>query len=292
MENLFSSALDEKLTQQIVSHSKERIDYIIEQERKVLESAGIDPSFLNAGDHKSGIEVSQRFQPGKIEVPLQNLQIDDTEDELDMDYSSVPYDMNENSGGAEEKNHANSDSDSEFYIADEDEDMESMVGSLGGDEEKFEEMDQELPEEAGSDFLLPEEDEEQMEEDMESIKDKDGNETSYEDDFMNDIQSEADEDFAGQENIMAAASASFSDDDDLEGGAVGSSKEKKASVADDTPTGEEGFVPDILPSDFGMDGVSGDDKNAAAFFTNAFSGQQGDKSKRNQVKRKRIKKGL
>jgi hypothetical protein len=290
MEDLFSTALDEKLTQQIVSHSKERIDYIIEQERKVLESAGIDPSFLNAGNHESGIEASQRSQPCKMKVPLQNLQIADAEE--DMDYSSVPHDMNENSGGVEEKNHANSDSDSEFYIADEDEDMESMVGSLGGDEEKFEEMDTELPEEARSDFLLPEEDEEQMEEDMESIKDKDGNETSYEDDFMNDIQAEADDDFEGQDDIMAAASASFSDDDDLEGGAVGSSKEKKASVADDTPTGEEGFVPDVLPSDFGMDGVSGDDKNAAAFFASAFSGQQGDKSRRNQVKRKRIKKGL
>lgn len=282
MESLFSTALDEKLTQQIVSHSKEKIDYIIEQERKLLETAGIDPSFLNAGNQESGIQASQKFQPGKFEVPLQNLQVDSIEEVSDM---------NENSGGAEEKDHANSEADSEFYIADEDEDMENMVGSLGGDEEAFEEMDTELPEESKSDFILPEEDEEQMEEDMENIKDKDGNETSYEDDFMNDIQSEADEDFEGQEDIMAAASASFNADD-IEGGATGSSKEKKASVADDTPTGEEGFVPDVLPTDFGMDGISGDDKNAAAFFASAFEGQQGDKSKRNQVKRKRIKKGL
>ena len=62
-------------------------------------------------------------------------------------------------------------------------------------------------------------------------------------------------------------------------------------IGDDAPTGEEGYTPDVLPVDYGIDKVSSEDGRSGGamdFFMNAMEGVEGDKSRRNNVARKRI----
>lgn len=273
LEQLFIEAIEHRLNDEIIRSSKEKIEKMVRMEQEILKAAGINPDFLMSPIIKRGL-VGQ-FPEKEPVLPMQEVEKEPEEKIRGLDTSNVIMPTLEQNDQEEE-----------------DEDDEMFVGSLGGDEEEFEDMDAELSEEEKAEFLLPEEDEEEVEqelseeeEDMDVIKDKNGNETRYEDDFMNDIQDEIDDFDDGMDDIMAAASASFKDDDDMSGGATAST----SKVANDAPTGEDGFVPDILPTDFGMNGVAGDDKSAADFFTKAMMGQTGDTAKRNQIVRKRIK---
>lgn len=157
-----------------------------------------------------------------------------------------------------------------FELGDEDEDYnESVASGLGGDEANFDDLDQELPQEVIEDIL--------PEKAMPTVKNKEGEEDSYEDDFMNDIQSEIDEDDI-EDSVIAAAAASNrkpSPDSEVRG--------------NDAPTGEEGYIPDILPVDLGIDKVSGDRNMATEFFVAALEGKSGDKANRDKITRKRIK---
>jgi hypothetical protein len=284
LENLFVEAIEHKLNDEIIRESKTRIQTIVEQEQAILKSAGINPDFLISPVQHSGIsrqlEAVGQFPDAEPVLPLQEkIRGLDTSNAVMPEPASDYLKTEEN------------------YLpnGNEEDDDEMFVGSLGGDEEEFDKMDETLSEEDRAEFLLPEDDDDEVErelshedeeeDDMDMIKDKNGNETEYEDDFMNDIQSEVDDFDDGMDDIMAAAAGSFKDTDNLEGGATGSS----GKVASDAPTGEDGFVPDVLPTDFGMNGVAGDDKSAADFFTKAMMGQTGDKSLRNNITRKRIK---
>jgi len=150
---------------------------------------------------------------------------------------------------------------------------------------KFEDLDTPITEDSQEDLIF-------NAEDAVATKDKDGNETTYTDPLMADLQAEA-EDYEGdgQDSVMAAAAASHKS-----GGArvssVGEDDVDANSFPDDIPIDEGGApssTPDILPVDLDLDKVSEGNDSAMDFFTSAMNGFEGDKSKRNQVKQVRRK---
>lgn len=264
--NTFADAIEFKLNDEIINRSQIKINALIETEKKILQSAGINPDFL----------VSPIMQPSGISRGLKSY----TETELPAidpeklkNYGTSDHPMTKEELNSEPNN----------YI-DMTEDDEDSYGSLGGDEEDFDNMDVVLPDKAIEE--MEDLKDEVGEKDM-PIKDKEGNDSGYEDDFMNDLQMEAEESDGLGDDIMAAAAASFDDDDDdLDGGYTGggSSGDKKSSSYDDTP--RETNTPDILPSDLGL-GSATDANAGAQLFASAIMGQTGDKSKRNGVRRVR-----
>lgn len=114
-------------------------------------------------------------------------------------------------------------------------------------------------------------------EDM-SVRNKDGGETGYDDEIMADAQAMAEDEFCGQDDVIAAAAGS------LEAG----SKDPKR-IGDDTPRDEGGALsstPDVLPVDLGIDKAS-TDEGGMDFFNGLIDGARGDKSARNGIRRKR-----
>lgn len=127
-------------------------------------------------------------------------------------------------------------------------------------DENFDDLDQELP---------------QTEEPVMGVKDKQGNETEYEDDIMSDAQEMADND--GYEYMSdPAPSVSAA----KRAGALVSNVNDFASDAPVSDGGER-VGPDTLPLDLGIDSVAGDTRKGADFFNQIMSGVQGDKSQRN-----------
>lgn len=153
-----------------------------------------------------------------------------------------------------------------------DTDSISIGSHLGASEEEFKNMDDELPQDT---FVMPNnnDDEDEEEDRPMPVKDKDGKPAAYENDYMNDLQQEVEDDEFGDDPAIAAADGHVNDSED-------------DTFADDTP--RESSTPDVLPMDYGLDSVVKNDQSAASFFTAAIEGKQGDKTKRNGIKRKRI----
>lgn len=155
---------------------------------------------------------------------------------------------------------------------DEDDEVETAGEGLADiTEDEAEEMDDELPQ-----SFLSQNDE--KEEEM-TIKNKEGKEVGYDDELMADIQSMA-EDFEGNDGLVnedpALAAASY---------------KTKASVSTvkEIPDDGANISLDVLPTDYDIEKVSGNNHGAADFFNKAFFGVEGDKSKRNQTKKKVLK---
>jgi hypothetical protein len=168
------------------------------------------------------------------------------------------------------------------------EDDFSMAAGLGASEEEFDNYDEALPEEAQSEFILPGEDKEEIQ--TMPIKDKDGNQSGYDDPIMAELQEELEDG-----SLDGYADDDYDYDDDEREFEEDVSVKPRARVSgvvgNDAPTGEDGYTPDVLPVDFGIDKVSSEDGRSGGamdFFNNAFDGIQGDKSRRNNVSRKRI----
>jgi len=141
--------------------------------------------------------------------------------------------------------------------------------SMGSKIDELEE--EELPENVQNDFKEFEE---------MGVKNKDGEETGYEDEIMADAQAMAESDeFGDQGSIFADAAGSF-------GG------EKDPDVfGDDTPKEEGGgpsLTPDVLPVDLGIEQASSS-KGGMDFFGKVLDGEKGDKAARNKITRKKRK---
>lgn len=152
----------------------------------------------------------------------------------------------------------------------EDEDQDTLIFSTNDDDTKEEDSDM-------------------------SVKNRLGQDTEYEDETMRLAQEALDNDeFELPSSIAADASASFldsEDEDELEGGATEDGfipkKERKSPKGSgfdrsDVPTGEDGYVPDVLPVDYGIDKISGEgtDRESTDFFMKLMQGASGDKSRR------------
>jgi hypothetical protein len=169
----------------------------------------------------------------------------------------------------------------------------SMASGLGASEEEFDKFDDELPEEAKKDFVLPGQNDEEDEEEFMPVKDKEGKEAGYSDPVMADLQAELE---SGGLDGVGDGGYDFEDEEKefKEDSGIKPRARVSTIIGDDTPTGEDGYTPDVLPVDFGINSVNsetGDYKGAMDFFTNAMSGLQGDKSRRNSVSRKRLSTG-
>jgi hypothetical protein len=142
----------------------------------------------------------------------------------------------------------------------EDEDLEEMF-SDGGEESEFSSMDEDLPEDLREELIFPGDTD---------MKDKDGNNAKYEDEFMADIQEEFGEDFEeGFDPDPAPTPA------------------KKKIITSSIPNDVADNELDLLPVDIGIQKVSsesGDASSSADFFMAALNGQTGDKSRRNAVR--------
>lgn len=133
----------------------------------------------------------------------------------------------------------------------------------------YEVVEEELPEKIQEEF-----------EDM-VVKTKSGEETGYEDEIMADAQAMAEEEFDGQEDVIAAAA-----------GSLGGAKRGLSRIGDDSPRYDGGIVsntPDVLPVDLGIEKASTDD-GGMAFFGHVIKGEKGDKAARNKVTKKKRKK--
>ena len=158
-----------------------------------------------------------------------------------------------------------------------DEEVETALDSLAMiTEEEAKDLNEELP----ATFF---EAEGEVEEEIMSTKDKSGEEATYDDSLMADIQAMAEDD----DYIGASDSGLVSEDPALQS----ASSPSKAAVSDlkefPNDVGENGI--DVLPADFGINSISSDNKCAVDFFVKAISGEQGDKSQRNSLNRKPIK---
>lgn len=241
----FVETIDGSLDQSIVHASQAKINLVIEQEKSLLRSAGIDPDTMLLGSFPSEAYTPEPKIISKESPPI-----------------ACPIIPLTQITPLEEKSVEDEDNDAIF------------IGSLGGEDDDFDEMDTALPEDLVEKLSSPKDDM--------TVRDKAGNETSYDDDFMRDIQDEIDGDDDGMDSIMAAASASMNGTSDTDGGATSSSKRS------DAPTGEEGYVPDVLPVDLGLSSVTESDASATSFFESALTGRQGDKTKRDGVGRKSL----
>ena len=169
----------------------------------------------------------------------------------------------------------------------------NMASGLGASEEDFDKFDDELPEEAKKEFVLPGQDDEEEEEELMPVKDKEGKDVGYSDPVMADLQAELE---SGGLDGIGDDGYDFEDEEKefQEDSGIKPRARVSSVIGDDTPTGEDGYTPDVLPVDFGINSVNsenGDYKGAMDFFTNAMSGIQGDKSRRNSVSRKRLSTG-
>lgn len=192
------------------------------------------------------------------------------------------------------------------------EDFEKMDEALASSDEspykepeispvKGEEVEEEEDDEDDNLFFDEEEDNtaqdepENREEDM-ATKNRFNQDVEYQDDIMREAQEMAESggEFELPSSVAADAASSFLDgdeDDDLEGGATedGFIPKKERSQPkgsgferNDASTGEDGYVPDVLPVDFGINKIAGDgsDKDSVDFFTRLMMGQEGDRSRR------------
>ena len=152
-----------------------------------------------------------------------------------------------------------------FTSKDDDEEMEELAEDVVDEHPS---MDQELDEETKQEFSKM------------VVKNKQGEEVGYDDDFMADVQAMAEDD-DGQDDTIFRDAAGSMDRKTFTG---------KTSIPSDSPVDDSGMEGnDILPVDFGMDGVAGDPRAAADFFTKAMFGQKGETRNRNQVRRKQEK---
>lgn len=269
----FASAIDFSLDSDIRRYSMDKIQKAIDTEKALLQSVGIDPSFLEAAPVQTGLshqlESVMSVTPEISESGLTLLNNEDkiSEPEIEEKEESGYIDM------LEDDDEDDDEDDTDF----------DMGGSLGGDVDDFEAMDTMLPDK------VIEEMEDLKGDEPVPVMNKDGEEEGYEDDFMNDLQAEAEEGGL-DDDILAAASASYDNDDEeggYTGGSSGSHEKKKATIGNDGPTGEEGYDLDVLPVDLGLGKVSEDSSAGADFFAAALMGKTGDTTKRNSVKRVR-----
>lgn len=148
----------------------------------------------------------------------------------------------------------------------EDENEFGVADSIG---QRYDEVEEEA---------LPEELQQELKDMV--TKNKDGEETGYTDEIMADAQAMAEGDFAGQEDVIAAAA-----------GSIGAESKAGRYSDDDSPREEGGIpsnTPDVLPVDLGIDKASSDE-GGMAFFGQVVEGQKGNKERRNKVTRKRRK---
>lgn len=171
----------------------------------------------------------------------------------------------------------------------------NMAAGLGASEDDFNKFDEELPEQAKKEFVFPTQGEEEDEEEiLMPVKDKEGKDVGYSDPVMADLQAELE---SGGLDGMGDDSYDYEDEEKefQQDSGVKPRARVSSIIGDDTPTGEDGYTPDVLPVDFGINSVNsegGDYKGAMDFFANAMSGAQGDKSRRNSVSRKRLVTGF
>ena len=236
--------------------------------QQLIQAVGIKPEDLNVV--RSGYMQPVGFEQ---EVQSQMTTTHDFEEQSTNDALVFPSDE-------EEENPFKGEGDDGF----------SMAAGLGASEEEFDKYDDDLPEEMVEELVFPAENEDE-EMDTMPVKDKDGNNVGYEDPIMADLQEELED---GSLDGVADDDYDYDDDEaefDDDSGVRPRANVRPASIGDDTPTGEDGYTPDVLPMDYGIDHVNSEDGNhggAMDFFTNAFDGIQGDKSARNNVRRKRI----
>lgn len=155
-------------------------------------------------------------------------------------------------------------------VDDDNEEVASVGHSLSYLDE--EDLDQALP----PDLI------QELKETRMAVKNKHGKDVTYDDELMTDVQSLAEDDeFEGQGQIMIDAAMSMK----------GPAAKKSVHLGSDVPLNEDGSQGlDILPVDFGIDEISGNDRGAMGFFNLSVNGKRGDLSRRNTVKKKIIKK--
>lgn len=248
------SALTGKTADTLTADLGEKLDDILTQE--IILSVG--------GDKFLPYEPQYSPKPGAERRPLRPVAIDEDAFATDEDGEYGEEDL------IFPESRADIDSNYE-HEEDEDEEVESHGEGLSDLTE--EELEEELPQS----FM---DNNETEEEDM-AVINKNGQEDGYADPLMAEMQAMVDgDDFEEDSGLVtndpALSAASFSS----RGAAVSNMGTMPNDVSDGI---------DVLPADFGIDGVSGNDKGSADFFTAAFSGQLGDKSRRNQVKRKALR---
>jgi hypothetical protein len=177
---------------------------------------------------------------------------------------------------------------------DDEEDYGPFIADSGLNAEEYEEEEEEEEEEDDDDGFvnvadsmgqteeetdvdeIPIDMQKELKEIQMSIKNKNGEETGYDDDIMADAQALAEDEYADQDDVIAAAAGSYG-------------KEVDFGTGDDTPIDDGGApsrTPDILPVDHGIDKAS-DVKGGMDFFGFALEGKKGDTSARNRVTRRK-----
>lgn len=265
-------------------------DYLIQLTKEMLASCGVDPALLGAATpHTAGVQQIQEYGSSTMKQILEDLKIPHEQEEGEVDETNdwgktyVPPKKEAQTENPISKTAADIGAqllDSMQDVSQPVEEVEETVEGYedGGEESSFSDMDQELPEEARSEFVLPGDEEV-------TVKDAKGQKASYSDPLMADIQDEIDGDLSD--------AGDFFDEDDMEGdfsAPAAKPKVKAGGIPSDVGDGEL----DILPMDLGIQKVStlndGDSRAAnsgADFFMAALNNKRGDTSQRNTVRRVR-----
>jgi hypothetical protein len=152
-----------------------------------------------------------------------------------------------------------------FSSDEDDEEMESLADDVVDEHPS---MDQELDDDTKQEFA-------QM-----VVKNKQGEEEGYDDDFMADVQAMAEDDDGQGDSIFRDAAGSV-DKKTFTG---------RSTLPSDSPIDDSGMEgTDILPVDFNIDSIAGDPRASADFFTKAMFGQRGETRNRDQVRQKKHK---
>jgi len=160
---------------------------------------------------------------------------------------------------------------------DETEEVETAVEELTDiDTDDEEELDETLP----ATFFAGEEENEV------AIKNRLGADTSYEDELMADIQAMAEDDnYETNEDGLVAEDPALAAASPKKGATI-------STLSSGPPNDASDESIDALPVDYGIDKVAGNDSGAKDFFSRAFFGEEGDKTQRNGIKRKVVRRHL